>query len=86
MINTVTSDKGTFKELWQGTNLRRTLIAIGSNVCVQISGQGLVSKYGTIFLTDIHGPNPFQMFFISAGLQIVVLLLALSLFDKTGRK
>ncbi|OAP57385.1 hypothetical protein AYL99_08123 [Fonsecaea erecta] len=86
MITTVTHDKGTFKEMWQGINRKRSLIVIGSNISIQISGQGLFSKYGTIFLTDLHGPNPFQMFLINTSLQIVVILAAMYLFDRIGRK
>ena len=86
MIVTVTRDKGTFKEMWQGINRKRSLIVIGSNISIQISGQGLFSKYGTIFLTDIHGPDPFQMFLINTSLQIVVILAAMYLFDRIGRK
>ncbi|KIW10501.1 hypothetical protein PV08_11465 [Exophiala spinifera] len=86
MIAALTNDKGTFKEMWQGTNLKRSLIVIGANVSIQISGQGLFSKYGTIFLKDLNGPNPFQMFLINTSLQIVIVLLALYMFDKVGRK
>ncbi len=86
MIRAINHDKGTFKEMWQGTNLKRSLIVVGSNICIQISGQGLSSKYGTIFLKDIHGPDPFQMFLISTGLQIVIILAAIYSFDKIGRK
>ncbi|KAJ9607528.1 hypothetical protein H2200_007606 [Cladophialophora chaetospira] len=86
MIHAITHDKGTFKEMWQGTNLKRSIIVIGANISIQISGQGLFSKYGTIFLGDIHGPDPFQMFLINTSLQIVVVLSAMYLFDKVGRK
>ena len=86
MIRAVTHDKGTFREMWQGTNLKRSVIVVGANVCIQISGQGLVSKYGTIFLKDLNGPDPFQMFLINTALQIVFVLLAMYLFDKVGRK
>lgn len=86
MIAALTHDRGTFKEMFQGTNLKRSLIVIGANVSIQISGQGLFSKYGTIFLKDLHGPDPFQMFLINTSLQIVIVLLAMYLFDKVGRK
>jgi MFS transporter, SP family, sugar:H+ symporter len=86
MINAITNDKGSFKEMWQGTNLKRSLIVIGANVSIQISGQGLFSKYGTIFLKDLNGPNPFQMFMINTSLQIVFVLVAMYSFDKIGRK
>lgn len=72
--------------MWQGINRKRTLIIIGANISIQISGQGLFSKYGTIFIQDLHGPNAFQMFLINTSLQIVVILCAMYLFDKIGRK
>lgn len=72
--------------MFQGTNLRRSLIVIGANICIQISGQGLVSKYGTIFIKDLNGPDPFQMYLINTSLQIVFVLLAMYLFDRVGRK
>lgn len=86
MINALNHDKGTFKEMWQGVNLKRSLIAIGANVCIQTNGQTLSSKYGTIFLRDIHGPNAFQMYFISSGISLGIILLAMGLFDRIGRK
>lgn len=86
MIAQITNDKGTFKEMWQGTNLKRSLIIIGANISIQISGQGLFSKYGTIFLQDLHGPDAFQMFLINTALQIAVVLVAMYLFDRIGRK
>lgn len=86
MIRSVTYERGTFKEMFQGSNLRRSLIVIGANISIQISGQGLVSKYGTIFLKDLNGPDPFQMFLINTSLQIVFVLLAMYLFDRVGRK
>ncbi|EXJ60157.1 hypothetical protein A1O7_04309 [Cladophialophora yegresii CBS 114405] len=86
MIAVLTQDKGTFKEMWQGTNRKRSLIVIGANISIQISGQGLFSKYGTIFLKDLHGPDPFQMFLINTALQIVVVLCAMYMFDRFGRR
>lgn len=85
-IRLVTHERGTLKEMFQGTNLRRSLIVIGANISIQISGQGLVSKNGTIFIKDLNGPDPFQMYLINTSLQIVFVLLALNLFDRIGRK
>jgi hypothetical protein len=39
----ITTEKGGFKEMWQGTNLKRSLIVIGANFCIQITGQGKFS-------------------------------------------
>jgi hypothetical protein len=39
----ITTEKGGFKEMWQGTNLKRSLIVVGANFCIQITGQGKFS-------------------------------------------
>lgn len=41
-------ERGNFKELFQGTNLRRTLIAMGTNFFLQATGQAFASAYGTV--------------------------------------
>lgn len=86
MIRSVTQERGTLREMFQGTNLRRSLIVIGANISIQVSGQALVSKYGTTFIKDLDGPNPFQLYLINTSLQILFVLLAMYLFDRVGRR
>lgn len=82
----ITHEKGSFKEMWQGTNLKRSLIVIGANLSVQISGQSFASKYGAVFLKNVGALDPFSMTCINTALYILVVLLAMYLIDKIGRR
>ena len=81
-----THDRGTFKEMWQGVNLKRSLIAIGANLFCQITGQSFVSKYATVFLSDVGSLDPLALQCINTAVFIFVVLVAMFLFDKIGRR
>ena len=87
MMN-VTVEQGGLKELWKGINLKRTLIILGVNFSLQATGQSFISKYGTVFLKDIGGVNPFAMSCINAALFICATATSMYLCDmgKIGRK
>lgn len=80
-----TVEAGNFREMFQGTNLKRTLIVVGVNIFLQLTGQNFVSLYGAIFIRDLNTINPFTMTSINSGLSIVVLLTTQSLTDVVGR-
>ncbi|KAF4981677.1 hypothetical protein FZEAL_2564 [Fusarium zealandicum] len=80
-----TVKKGTFMDLFRGTNLKRTMITIGVNVFLQLTGQNFSSKYGTIFIQSLGTVNPFAMSCINSAVSIVVVLFTQLLTDKTGR-
>lgn len=82
----ITQEKGSFKEVWQGINLKRSLIVIGANISTQIGGQAFSSKYGTVFLKDLGGVNPFAWQCINTGVYIVVVLITMYLIDNVGRR
>ena len=79
-------EKGTFKEMWQGTNLKRSLIVIGVNIFSQISGSSFVTRYSTIFIKQVGALDPFEVTVINTGLVIVVVLVCMYLTDKAGRR
>lgn len=81
-----TVDKGQFRELFQGTNLKRTLIVVGVNVFLQLTGQNFISVYGTIFLKELKTVNPFGLTAGSTSISICIVLLTQYLTDITGRK
>ncbi|KAM5368937.1 hypothetical protein ACJZ2D_009246 [Fusarium nematophilum] len=83
-INT-TVKKGTFMDMFRGTNLKRTLITIGVNVFLQLTGQNFSSKYGTIFIQSLGTVNPFVMSCINTATGIAAAFLTQFLTDKTGR-
>ncbi|KAM0327110.1 hypothetical protein ACHAQA_006238 [Verticillium albo-atrum] len=81
----VTVEKGSFKELFQGTNRKRTLITIGTNIFLQLTGQNFSSVYGTIFIQSLGTVNPFAMSCVSTSIGLVMVLVTQFLSDKTGR-
>jgi len=79
-------EKGSFKEIWQGTNRIRTLVCIGTNIFLQITGQSFTSKYGAVFIKDIGAIDPFVMKTINSVAIIAAVLSSMYLADITGRK
>lgn len=77
--------QGTYKELFQGNNLKRTLIVIGKNIFQQVTGQAFSSQYGTIYIKYLKTVDPFQMGIVPAVIGIVGVILILLLNDKFGR-
>lgn len=67
-------------------NLRRTLITIGVNIFLQLTGQNFSSVYGTIFIQSIGTINPFTMNTINIAVNIVTVLISQLMTDKVGRK
>ena len=82
----ITVEKGTFIEMFQGTNRIRTLICLGINFFLQATGQIFVSVYGAVFIKDIGAVNPFTMKSINSAVNIVFNLISMLLTDYTGRK
>lgn len=79
-------EKGSFKEIWLGTNRTRTLICIGTNVFLQITGQTFTSKYGAVFIKDVGALDPFVMKTINSVVIIAAVLLCMYCVDMFGRK
>lgn len=79
-------EKGNYSELFQGPNLRRTLITIGTNIFLQVTGQNFASTYGTIFIKSLGTVNPFTMQNIQASVGLVIGILAMWLTDSRGRR
>jgi hypothetical protein len=52
-------------------NLKRTLIVLGANIFLQLTGQNFVSVYGVIFIKSIGVINPFTMTSINTAMSIV---------------
>ncbi|CAN9117288.1 unnamed protein product [Alternaria alternata] len=80
-----TAKKGRFIELFQGTNLKRTLIVLGVNIFLQLTGQNFVSVYGAIFIKSLGVINPFTMTSINTAVSIVFVFICQLATDKTGR-
>ena len=81
----VASEKGKFKEILRGVNLKRTLITIGANVLYQLTGQIFINTYGTLFVSSLGTFNAFSLTSINAGVNIVITCTVMFLCDRIGR-
>lgn len=73
-------------EIFQGTNLRRTLLGTFLAVIQNLSGGIFAGNYATIFLSQVGTANPFVLVF---GLNILILggaIVGLFLVDTLGRR
>ncbi|EXJ80884.1 hypothetical protein A1O3_07172 [Capronia epimyces CBS 606.96] len=85
-ISSLPHEKAWFIEMFQGTNLRRTLIAVGTSSFLQLTGQNFVSAYGTIYVQSLHTINPFTFGIVSSVISIVTVFLTQYLSDRAGRR
>ncbi|KAF1966597.1 MFS general substrate transporter [Bimuria novae-zelandiae CBS 107.79] len=81
-----TVEKGRFADLIRGANLKRTLIVIGVNIFLQLTGQNFAILYGSVFIKSTGAVDPFAMTSINAGIGIVAVHLWQFHTDKTGSK
>ena len=79
-------EKGQLKEMLKGTNTKRTLIAIGTNIFLQLTGQNFVSVYGAIFIKSLGTINTFTMSCVNTSINILVVLITMIFSDKWGRR
>ncbi|KAK8112169.1 general substrate transporter [Apiospora kogelbergensis] len=80
-----TVEQGRFREIFEGLNLKRTLIVIGTNIFLQLTGQNFASIYGTYFIGSIGVVNPFTMTSINTSVNIFMTLVTQCLTDRVGR-
>lgn len=77
---------GTFKETFEGANRRRTLIVIGTNMLLHLTGLSFITNYGTIFIQMQDAFNPFSIKIITSVLTVVECILSQFLVDFVGRR
>ncbi|OBT71175.1 hypothetical protein VF21_10093 [Pseudogymnoascus sp. 05NY08] len=79
-------EKGKYKEIFQGPNLKRTLISIGINVFLQITGQVFAARYGTVYIKSLGTVNAFTMTIVNQVVCLLGVLFSMALTDKLGRR
>lgn len=79
-------DKGVYSELWKGVNLKRTLITIGTNFFLHITGQIFASKYGAVYIKSLESLNPFTMVTVNQVCNLVAVVIAMATVDRWGRR
>lgn len=80
------SEKGSFKEIFRGTNLIRTFIVVVINFFQQASGQGFTSQYGAVYVKSLNTFNPTLFTLLNSGISVVVIIAVLVTSDKIGRR
>ncbi|KAK7919940.1 general substrate transporter [Apiospora marii] len=78
--------KGSWGELFRGTNKRRTLgglVAAGAN---QLTGQAFASTYGTVFLKQINVMDPFTGTLIKRAGLLGGCIFVITLVERIGRR
>ncbi|CAI7660906.1 unnamed protein product [Penicillium pancosmium] len=79
-------EKGHFKELFDKTNLKRTLIIIAISFFQQATGQAFSSQYGAIFVKSLGTVNPYNFAIITSCITTAACLISNILSDKVGRR
>lgn len=79
-------NKGKYMDLFRGSNLKRTLIAMGVNFFIQATGSPFTAAYGTLFVQSIGSFNAFNYAIMSSCLNFFCCLVAISITDKVGRR
>lgn len=73
-------------DIFQGTNLRRTMLSMFVGVANTISGSIFASSYATIFLGMVGSANPFLLVFALNILALGGSIIGLILVDIIGRR
>jgi SP family sugar:H+ symporter-like MFS transporter len=80
-------DKGSWIELFQGTNRRRTFIAVNTFILQQFTGQAFASQYGPRFYATVGlGAQAFTYGLIMGACGVVACFIGMILIDKLGRR
>ncbi|TVY89535.1 High-affinity glucose transporter [Lachnellula willkommii] len=80
-------EKGTWKEVFDGNNRRRTGIAIIAMVGQQITGQAFATQYSVVFYKQQGSKNSFALGLIMQGLGVTAVLITTTIMDSfRGRR
>lgn len=79
-------EKGTFKDMFRGVNLKRTLIVCAANFFLQATGSTFASVYGALFVKSLGTINPFTVTVIQAVISLFICLVAMVCVDRFGRR
>lgn len=78
--------KGSWKEVFNKQNRRRTLICVATMFFQQATGQSFVSQYGIVFFQQNGVKNPFVIGVVQQVITIVCVFLAAVAVDSAGRR
>ncbi|EEP78964.1 predicted protein [Uncinocarpus reesii 1704] len=80
------SEKGKYLELYRGPDLKRTMISIGMNVFLQVTGQVFTARYGTVYIKSLGTVDPFVMTIVNQAVNLFAIGVSMVLVDHIGRR
>ncbi len=79
-------EQGKFIELFQGKNLKRTIIVVVVNFFQQTTGQAFTSQYGGVYVRSLKIFDPMLYTLMSSCIISAVMICVLFIADKVGRR
>jgi MFS family permease len=79
-------EQGKFIELFQGKNLKRSLIVIAINFFQQATGQAFSSQYGGVYVRTLKIFNPILFTLMNSIIGSCVVIVTLLVSDTVGRR
>lgn len=79
-------EQASFMDMWQGTNLKRTLITCGVNFFLQLTGNTFANKYGTVYIKSLGSVDPFVMTVVNQLVSMMGVVVSMALVDRMGRR
>lgn len=80
------TEKGKLIEVFQGLNLKRTLIVVAVNFFQQSTGQAFSSQYGGVYVRTLRIFNPMLFTLMTSCFTGTVMVFTLLLNDRVGRR
>ncbi|PCH06712.1 Major facilitator superfamily domain, general substrate transporter [Penicillium occitanis (nom. inval.)] len=79
-------NQGTYRDLFRGSNRKRTLIAMGMNFFIQATGSPFTAAYGTLFVQSLNSLNAFDYSIMSSCINTFCCLFSITITDRVGRR
>ena len=73
-------------DCFQGTNLRRTIIAMGVQILQQAQGVSFIQNFVVTFMEQLGFPDPLRSNLMVTGCSFAVHIITFLTFDKIGRR
>ena len=80
------TESGTWADLVQGVDLKRTALVVMVNFFQQATGQAFASQYGTVYIKQLGTVNPFAMSVVLAVINLASMSVTLAWTDRVGRR
>ncbi|KAL4789424.1 hypothetical protein BDV19DRAFT_383133 [Aspergillus venezuelensis] len=73
-------------DCFKGTNLRRTIIAMGVQTLQQAQGVSFIQNFVVTFMEQLGFPDPLRSYLLVTGCSFAVHIITFLTFDKIGRR